>query len=107
MEGGNGEEKKENFKREGGRGKNYLFIFFFFTFQNDENLFWVYQNGNFDFYREKGFHAREKIRKNDFAPSEKKKKKKKKILLRPPFRIQVQFTDGNRVGVGLLSRRKF
>ena len=25
----------------------YLFFFFFFTFENDRNLFWVYQNGNF------------------------------------------------------------
>ena len=30
------------------------------------------------FYREKAFHAEKKIRKNDFAPSE-----KKKFLLRP------------------------
>ena len=38
---------------------------FFFTFQN---LFWVYQNGNF--LPGKSISRREKIRKNDFASSE-------------------------------------
>ena len=61
-----------------------LFFFFFFflllTFQNQKNLFWVYQNGNF--LTGKSISRKEKIRKNGFAPSE-KKKKKKKILLRP------------------------
>ena len=34
-----------------------LFFFLLFTFENDENLFWVYQNGNFL----PGIHARKKI----------------------------------------------
>ena len=38
-------------------------------FENDRNLFWVYQNGNF--LLGKSISRREKIRKNDFAPSEK------------------------------------
>ena len=25
----------------------FFFFFLLFTFENDENLFWVYQNGNF------------------------------------------------------------
>ena len=41
----------------------------FFTFQNDWNLFWVYQNGNF--LPGKSISRREKIRKNAFPPSEK------------------------------------
>ena len=62
--GGNGEEKKENCEREGGklkmgggkcsemrRGGEDLLPFFFFVvalhFQNEENLFWGYQNRNF------------------------------------------------------------
>ena len=80
----NGQEKKENRKREGGKlqmegwkveklqNEERTFFFWFFlllTFQNHINLFLVYQNGNF--YREKAFHAGKKIRKNDFAPSEK------------------------------------
>ena len=44
-------------------------LFFPFTFQNDENLFWVYQNGNF--LPGKSISHREKMWKNDFAPSEK------------------------------------
>ena len=83
--GENWEEKKENCKREGGkletevgkaikRGELFFFFFFFFffllfTFENDGNLFWVHQNGNF--LPGKAFHAGKKIRKNDFAPSEK------------------------------------
>ena len=77
------EEKKENCKREGGKLKKeggkvtkwlqnkrtFFFFFWLFTFENDNNLFWVYQNGNF--LLEKIFHAGKKIRKNDFAPSEK------------------------------------
>ena len=77
-------KKKENCKREGGKlemevgkvikkgwGPFFFFFFFFFhfTFENDGNLFWVYQNGIF--YREKAFHTRKKIRGNDFGPSEK------------------------------------
>ena len=45
-------------------------LFLFFTFQNDENLFWGYQKMEI-FYREKAFHVGKKIWKNDFAPSEK------------------------------------
>ena len=78
-------------KREGGKGgklkmeggksskmrRRPFFLFFFvvggffvfITFQNDENLFWVYQNRNF--LLGKSISRREKIRKNDFAPSEK------------------------------------
>ena len=53
------EEKKENCKREGVKlemevgkfSKKWRGLFFFcfllFTFENDENLFWIYQNGNF------------------------------------------------------------
>ena len=86
--GENWEEKKENCKREGGklemevgkvmkrgddrkvmkRGED-LFFFLLFTFENDWNLFWVYQNGNF--LPGKSISRRNKIRKNDFAPSEK------------------------------------
>ena len=41
--------KQENVRK---RGEDLFFFFFFFffllfTFENDENLFWVYQNGNF------------------------------------------------------------
>ena len=43
--------------------------FFFFYFSNHWNLFWVNQNGNF--LLGKSISGREKIRKNDFAPSEK------------------------------------
>ena len=57
----NWEEKKENCKREGEKleieggkvtkcGEDLFFFFFFFFafhFESDENLFWVYQNGNF------------------------------------------------------------
>ena len=55
------------------RGPFFFFFFFFFfafTFENDENLFWGYQNRNF--LPGKSISPREKkIRKNDFAPSEK------------------------------------
>ena len=47
----------------------FFFFFLLFTFENDENLFWVYHNGNF--LPGKPFNAGKKIRKNDFAPSEK------------------------------------
>ena len=88
--GENGEEKKENCKRKGGklkmeggkcskksRGQRtssffFVFLFFlFFTFKNDENLFWVYQIKMEIFYREEAFHTGKKIRKNDLAPLEK------------------------------------
>ena len=41
--------KQERFLK---RGEDFFFFFFFFffllfTFENDGNLFWVYQNGNF------------------------------------------------------------
>ena len=42
---------------------------FFFAFENDGNLWRVYQNGNF--LGGKAFHAGKRIRKNDFIPSEK------------------------------------
>ena len=45
------------------------FFFSLFTFQNHWNLFWLYQNGNF--LSGKGISSREKIRKNNFASSEK------------------------------------
>ena len=59
----NGAEKKKNQKREGGKSykmrRGLLFLFV-----------WVYQNGNF--LPEKSISQQEKkIRKNDFAPSEK------------------------------------
>ena len=47
----------------------FVCLFLLFTFQNDWGLFWVYQNGNF--LPGKSVCAGEKIRKNDFAPSEK------------------------------------
>ena len=47
----------------------YFIFFLLFTFQNHLNLFWVYQNGNF--LPGKGISLREKIGKNNFAPSEK------------------------------------
>ena len=90
--GENWDEKKENCKnckREGGkleikvgmkvgkaikRGEDLFFSFFFFfllfTFENDGNLFWDYQKWKI-LYREKAFHVGKKIRKDDFAPSEK------------------------------------
>ena len=51
--------------------RTFFFFFFFllFTFENDENLFWVYQNGNF--LPGKSISRREKNQENDFAPSEK------------------------------------
>ena len=80
---GKGVKKKENCKREGGKlemevgkvvkwGEDlffFFFFFFFFTFENDGNLFWVYQNGNF--LPGKNISRREKNRKSYFAPSEK------------------------------------
>ena len=46
----NWKSEGEKFKMEGGLEKiqnEERIFFFFFTFQNDWNLFWVYQNGNF------------------------------------------------------------
>ena len=76
------EEKKENCKKEDGnlemevgkviqRGED-----FFFTFENDKNVFWVYQNG-------------------DFLSKKKKKKKKKK-----------HFTPGKKSGKMALTPQK-
>ena len=62
-------EWKEGLVSKWGEDLFFFLSFFAFTFQNDKNLFWVYQNGNF--LPEKAFHAGKKIRKNDFAPSEK------------------------------------
>ena len=46
--GENWEEKVENWKLKQEniikRGEDFFLLF---TFENDENLFWVYQNGNF------------------------------------------------------------
>ena len=71
----NWEENKENYKRESGKLKMegekvtkmrwelFLFSFFFLllTFQNPQNLFWVYQNGNF--LQGKSISCWKKIRK--------------------------------------------
>ena len=101
-----GEEKKENCKKEGGKLKmegrkvrkwgfllllllffSFFFFFFFFwllfTFQNDQNLFWVYQNGNF--LPEKAFHAREKNQEKWLCPL------RKNFLLRPCCNIKTCF----------------
>ena len=51
----NCKRESEKLKMEGGKssaegGEDLFFFFFFFwlfAFQNDEHLFWVYQNGNF------------------------------------------------------------
>ena len=56
------------------RGEEVFFFFFFFffhfTFENDGNLFWVYQNANF--LSGKHISRREKKSgKKYFAPSEK------------------------------------
>ena len=47
----------------------FFFFFLLFTFENDGICFGSTKMGIF--YREKTFHAGKKIRKNDFAPSEK------------------------------------
>ena len=49
--------------------KRWALFLFSFTFENDGNLFLVYQDGNL--LPGKSISLREKIRKNDFAPSEK------------------------------------
>ena len=59
---------------EGGKvtkwGEDLFFFFFFFSlFKTTEICFGSTKMGIF--YQEKVFHARKKIRKNDFAPSEK------------------------------------
>ena len=43
-----------------------LFFLLCITFEIDENLFWVYQNGNF--LPGKNISCQKKIRKNYFAP---------------------------------------
>ena len=68
--GENGEEKKGNCKRKGGKLKMEASFFLLFTFQNGKTLFSVYQNGNF-LPGKTHFTPGKKIRKNDFAPSEK------------------------------------
>ena len=40
-----------------------FFFFLLFTFENDGNLFWVYQNGNILPGKKKTFRAGKKIRK--------------------------------------------
>ena len=73
---------KENCKRGGGkfkmgrgkrwkmsRGPFFFSFFFFFFFYYFASGFGGYQIEIF--YREKAFHAGKKIKKNDFAPSEK------------------------------------
>ena len=67
MEGG-------KLKVEGGKLQNEeRTVFFFFllltSFENPRNLFWATKMGIF--YREKALYAGEKIRKKDFAPTEK------------------------------------
>ena len=82
IEKGNVNRKRECGKLKMERGEDLFFFFFcfffffffflLFTFQNEWNLFWVYQTTKMGiFYWEKAFHAGKKIRKNDFAPSEK------------------------------------
>ena len=70
--GENGEEKKENCNREGGKSlkmRRRLLFFFFSLFKMTKICFGCTKMEIF--YREKGIHAGKKIRKNDFAPSEK------------------------------------
>ena len=69
--------KQENVRK---RGEDLFFFFFFFffllfTFENDENLFWVYQNGNF--LPGKSFSRREKNQEKWLCPL------RKICLLRP------------------------
>ena len=55
------------------RGLFFFFFFFFFAFyfsKRDENLFWVYQNGNF--LPGKGFHAGKKKSGKMTLPPQKK-----------------------------------
>ena len=73
----NGAEKKENLKREGGKLKmkggkvttKWGEDLFFFFLRTTEICFGSTKMGIF--YWKKAFHAGEKMRKNDFAPSEK------------------------------------
>ena len=80
QKGENGEEKKENCKKgcgkvkkngrtEGYKMRRVLFFFFFFFFKTTKICF---GSTKIDIsYWEKAFHAGKKIRKYDFAPSEK------------------------------------
>ena len=71
-----GKSKKGRWKIFNGRRKSYRmrrwlpppFFFLLFTFQNHLNMFLVYQSGNFLPGKSIISH-REKVRKNDFAPS--------------------------------------
>ena len=71
----------ENWKMERGksskirRGLFFFFFFLLFTFKNDKNLFWVYQNGNF--LPGKSISRREKNQENWLRPL------RKIFLLRP------------------------
>ena len=77
--GGNGAEKNENCKREGGKLKMEggkvpkwgadFFFFFFLLFKTTKICFGCTKMEIS--YREKRYHAGIKIWKNDFAPSEK------------------------------------
>ena len=86
--GGNGEVKKENCKKEKRKVENWkwvtqwgedffhflfilLFIYLFFAFHFSKRLKFVLGRQNGNFLPGKSFHARKKISKNDFAPSEK------------------------------------
>ena len=70
----NGEEKKENKKREGGKWKEEKLQFFFFflisLFKTTEICFGSTKMG-ITFLPGRSISRREKIRENDFAPSEK------------------------------------
>ena len=85
----NWEEKKENWQREGGKLKMEVvkvikwgealfffffssFFFFFFCFSLFKTTEICFGSTKMEiFYREKAFHVGKKIRKNDFASSEK------------------------------------
>ena len=66
-------EKLQNKERTFSFSFFFFFFFFFFlllTFQNHENLFWVYQNGNF--LPGKSISRRERNQEKLFCPSRKK-----------------------------------
>ena len=68
--------KREKFENE----ERIFFFFFFLLFQNDENLFWVYENGNF--LPRKSISLREKNQEKLLCPPS-----EKIFLLRPCMRI--------------------